>query len=153
VRPPVGWPGVNSLTVNGVVHHHWGPLQAAEGVVPEFGQIYFCAPNNTTGDSAAELAARVTVSSGWRGGRGLNHQTIAALQHMLHRDNHFVRTFKAAMSEGDADTPQVNVTIETNGRDIRQATFLPANSFNDSTRLPAFMVRCMEGWSQLIPPT
>lgn len=147
---PAGRAGPNSLRVNKMVHHQMGQLLPAEGAAAVCAQIYFCDPNSDSGTSSSELNHRV----GFNG--SLNVETIAALQHMLHRDNHFVQTFKAALADADADSPQITLAIEANSRDIRQVllpyhvypTKLPkAGSPSTAMRLPrkfsALLLTCL----------
>lgn len=60
------------MRINGSVHHMIGPLHPGDGELPRFAQLYVY-------DNDNELENR--------------------LQSMLHQENYFVRTFKAATSQ------------------------------------------------------
>ena len=86
--------GPSNERIGGSVHHMAGPLHPRNGEPPRFAQLYVY-------DNDNELQNRLQAFP--NGAQCLDADLLQQLQTMLHRENHFVRTFRAAASAPMAD--------------------------------------------------
>ena len=104
--------GIQTFALHGRVRHRIGHARPNDGRAPQFAQLYCY-------DTGNELQNRLNTFGG-TARAALRADVLASLQHMLHRDNDLVRTFKAAFAGLDENSPQVVLEISTEGdMDIR----------------------------------
>lgn len=88
--------GCISVVVHGEIHHRIGSLLSEESNRAKFCQVFFC-------DS--ELETRLQMV------QGLDRQLLELLQTLLHRENSYVRSFKAAIERLAEDPTLQNACL------------------------------------------
>ena len=102
-----------TVVFEGRVQHRVGPLQAEEGEIPRFVQLYVHDPSLETAQRFKNMYIPANVS--------LTHKQqlegiLTSVQQALHANNPYVRDFKQIMEIGEEQLPQGKIVISAKSR-------------------------------------
>ena len=104
-----------NVVFEGRVTHMAGPLQAAEGEVPRFVQLYVHDPQLETGQRFKNMYIPAHMSGPQK---VLLEGVLATVQQELHNHNPFVRDFKQIMEIGEDQLGQGKIVISAKARPV-----------------------------------
>ena len=102
-----------TVVFQGRLQHRVGPLQAEEGEIPRFVQLYV---HDASLETSQRYQNMYVPNSMTQPQKQMLEATLATVQKALHTSNPFIKDFKQIMEIGDEQLPQGKIVISAKSR-------------------------------------